>query len=90
VPHLYQLRPHLSLLANQFVDRLRERTHVEARHEALVSQLDVFDRVYEMSSQRISDYPASRKEQTPEWIIIVLLAAETLLLLIEVLWTLEK
>jgi hypothetical protein len=90
VPHLYQPRPHLPLLANQLVDRLRERTHVETRHEALVTQLDVFDRVYEMSSQRISDFTAARKSHTLEWIIIVLLAAESLLLLIEVLWMLEK
>ncbi len=88
VPYLYQPRPHLPPLANQLIDRLRERAHIENRHEALAAQLDVFDRVYEMTSQLISDFTASRQQKTLEWVIIVLLAAETLLLLIDLLWTL--
>lgn len=88
VPHLYQPRPHLPPLANQLIERLRERAHVEDRHEALVSQLDVFERIYEMNSQRISDFKAAQHQTTLEWVIIVLLAAEGVLLLIELLWTL--
>jgi hypothetical protein len=84
-PRLYQPRPHLSLLANQLLDRLREKAHIEDRLEALDAQLEVFVRIYEMNSQRISDFKNSRQERTLEWVIIVLLATETLLLLLDVL-----
>ena len=40
---------------------------------------------YEMAGQRFSEFRITRHETTLEWVIIVLLAAETLLLLIEVL-----
>ncbi len=86
VPHLHQPRPQLLPLANQLVDRLREKTHVEHRHEALASQLDVCDRMYEMISQRISDHKSAQKSHALEWVIIVLLATETLLLLADLLW----
>jgi len=88
-PHLAQAQARLSPLANQLKDRLREKTCVEDRIEGVAAQLDVFERVYEMSSQRISDYKSSRQSHTLEWVIIVLLAAETLILFIELLWTLE-
>jgi hypothetical protein len=88
-PHLYQPRAHLAPLANQLIERLREKAHVEDRHEALGSQLEVFERVYEMNSQRISDFNIARQDRTLEWVIIVLLASETFLLLIDVLWTLK-
>jgi hypothetical protein len=86
IPHLYQPRAYLPPLANQLVDRLRERAHVEARHEALSSQLEAFEHVYEMNSQRISDFTTAQQGRTLEWIIIVLLAAEALLLLIDLVW----
>jgi hypothetical protein len=86
-PHLSQPRGHLSPLANQLLDRLREKNHVEDRVEALGSQLEVFERIYEMTNQKISDFTSSRKERTLEWVIIVLLAAEVVLLLIDILWS---
>lgn len=88
-PHLYQPRPRRSPLAHQLMERLREKAHAEERIEALGSQMDVFERIYEMNSQRISDAKLSKKERTLEWVIIILLATETLLLLIDLLWTLE-
>ena len=87
-PHLYQPRANMPPLANQLMERLRDRAHVEARHEALVSQLEAFERIYEMTSQRISDFKDAQKSRTLEWVIIVLLAAETMLLLLELIWTL--
>ena len=59
---------------------------IEERHDALSSQLDVFERVYEQTAQRISDFTTAQQSRTLEWIIIVLLAAESLLLLIDLLW----
>jgi hypothetical protein len=85
-PHLYLSRRQLSPLANQLLERLREKALVEGRLEALQSQLEAFERICETTSQRISDYKAARQEQTLEWVIIVLLATETVLLLIELLW----
>ncbi len=84
-PHLHQPRAYLSPLANQLLDRLREKNHVEDRAEALAAQLEVFERIYEMTSQKIGDFTAARKERTLEWVIIVLLAAEVVLLLIDIL-----
>ena len=86
VSHLYQPRAGLTPLATQLVERLRERASVEERHDALVSQLEVFERVYELTGQRISDFTAAQQSRTLEWVIIVILAAEALLLLIDLLW----
>jgi hypothetical protein len=89
-PHLSQPRAHLSPLANQLLDRLREKNHVEDRVEALGSQLEVFERIYEMTGQKISDFTSSRKARTLEWVIIILLATEVVLLLIDILWSFEE
>ncbi len=87
IPFLLHPRAHLPMLANQLMERLRERVHVEERQTALIAQLEVFERIYEMNSQRISEFKAAKKEQMLEWIIIVLLAAESLFLLVDLLKT---
>jgi hypothetical protein len=89
-PRLCRPATHLSSLATQLGERLREKTRVEDRLETVGAQLEVFERVYEMASQRFSEFRTARQEQTLEWLIIVLLAAETVLLMIEVLLTLER
>jgi hypothetical protein len=89
-PSLHRPGTHLSSLAIQLGERLRERTRIEDRFETLGHQLETFERVYEMASQRFSEYRTSRHETTLEWVIIVLLAAETLLLLTEVMLQLER
>src|SRR5262249_28130901 len=61
-PRLYRPGAHLSSLANQLGERLREHARVEDRLEHLAGQLEVFDRVYEMSSQRISEFRTARQE----------------------------
>lgn len=85
LPHLHRPALLLPALANQLGERLRERLRVEDRIEYVSQQLEVYDRVYEMVSQRLSDLRQSGEEQTLEWIIILLLAAETLLLLVGLL-----
>lgn len=84
-PHLYRPRFHLTPLENQLLERLWEKAHVEDRMEAVDSQLEVFEQVYEMNSQKISEFKIARQERTLEWIIIVLLATETILLLVDLL-----
>jgi len=85
-PRLTQTRPHLTPVGNQLFERLCERSQTESRLESLTAQLEVFVRIYEMSSQRISDFKHARQGQVLEWIIILLLAAEALLLLLDLFW----
>lgn len=76
---------HPPTLAGQLGERLRERTRLSARVEILQEQVDVLDRVYELCAQRIGDFAVARRHLTLEWVIIVLLAAELVVLLVEVL-----
>jgi hypothetical protein len=89
-PRLYRPGAHLPSLANQLDERLREFARIEDRLDGLAAQLEVFDRVYEMSSQRFSEFRTTKQQTSLEWVIIVLLAAETLLLVIEVILALER
>lgn len=75
-------------LASQAAERLREKSRLSERLEHLREQLDVFERVYELCAQRLSDFTSSRKSHHIEWIIVVLLAFEVLLLVIDLLGTL--
>ncbi len=86
---LLQTRPSLGSLAQDLGERLRDKARIESRMETLDGHLEVFEHVYEMASQRIGETRASRKEQNLEWLIVVLLAAEVLMLLLDLLWTLE-
>jgi uncharacterized Rmd1/YagE family protein len=56
------------------------------RLETADGQLEVFEGVYEMSGQRMGEYRAAREEHVLEWVIILLLAAELLLLLVQTVW----
>lgn len=78
---------HPPTLASQLTERLKERSRLVERAEVLGDQMDVFERVYDMCAQRSSDYALSRKETTLEWIIIVLLSAELIVLLVDMLST---
>jgi len=85
-PHLFEADVRLPVTAQKLGAELREKARLEARLEAVDGQLEVFEHIYEMSSQRIGEYRASREEHTLEWIIIVLLAAETFALLAQIVW----
>jgi hypothetical protein len=89
-PHFYGPQPHLQPLANQLLERLRERARIDDRVEILYGQFEVVVETYEMASQRISDYKHARRSHALEWGIIVLLFAEVVLLLFDLLWTMEK
>jgi hypothetical protein len=82
-PQIQRPLVHPPTLASQIGERLRERTRLAERVEFADGQLAVFEHVYEMCSQRASEFLQSRKGHNLEWIIIVLLAAQTLLLLFE-------
>jgi hypothetical protein len=76
-------------LATQVAERLRERTRLAERADFLGGQLDLFERVYELCGHRSSEFALSRKSLTLEWVIIVLLAVQTLLVVIDMLSNLE-
>lgn len=77
-------------LATQAAERLREKSRLSDRLQLLREQLEVFERVYEPCGQRISDFLSSRKSHTLEWVIVVLLACETLLLVVDLLSSLTE
>ncbi|MFM7058138.1 MAG: hypothetical protein ACKO2P_14560 [Planctomycetota bacterium] len=77
-------------LASQAAERLREKSRLGERLEHLSEQLDVFERVYELCGQRLSDFISSRKSHMLEWIIVVLLTFELLLMVIDLLSTLTQ
>ncbi|MEI7702714.1 MAG: hypothetical protein WCK86_23160 [Planctomycetia bacterium] len=74
-------------LSSQAGERLREKSRLGDRLQFLREQVEVFEKVYELCGQRVSDFVSSRKSHLLEWIIIVLLAFETLLLVVDLLGT---
>ena len=72
-------------LASQMQERLRERLHVATRLEALEVQLEMFERIYDQCSQRVSDFALSRKSYILEWVIVLLLLMQTAMHVIELL-----
>ena len=79
--HLYSPDPKLTTAAQKLGEELREKGRTEARTEIVDGQIEVFEHIYEMSSQRMGEYRAARQGHIMEWVIIVLLAAEALLML---------
>ena len=79
-PHVYP-----PTLASQVSERLRERLRLRHRVEVLQDQLEVFERVYDNLSQRASDHKHAHKGHTLELVIVVLLAAQTLMVVFELL-----
>lgn len=72
-------------LASQVGERFRERLGVSYRLEALDTQFELFERVYDGCSERASDFVLARKGHTLEWIIILLLALQTALSIFDLL-----
>lgn len=70
-------------LASQISERLRERSRLVDRLDFCDQQLEVFADVYGMCGERVSEFFLARKGHTLEWVIIVLLAFQTLLLVFE-------
>jgi hypothetical protein len=89
LPHV--LTPHVypPTLASQVSERMRERMRMRHRLEVIQEQLEVFERIYDTCAQRASDYRANRKGHLLEMVIIVFLAAQTLLTLFEILTQME-
>lgn len=85
VPHLDLPPLHPPSLASQVAERLRERDRTAERAEHLAGQLEVQERVYDLCAQRSSDWGLAWKSIALEWAIVVLLAVETVLILVDLL-----
>ena len=86
---LYHPTPSLGAAGVELGQRLREKANLESRMETCDGHLEIYEYVYEMGSQRMGEFQAARKEQKLEWLIIVLLAIEVVILILELLWKLE-
>ena len=84
-PQVHTPRLHPPTLAGQIAERLRDRTRLAERLEFAVQQAEVLVRVYEQCGQRASDAVISGRHLRLEWAIVVLLAAETLFLFVDLL-----
>lgn len=74
-------------VASQIQERFRERFGVVYRVESLASQFEMFERIYDNCSQRASEYVHTRKSLALEWVIIILLLTQIVIVLIEYLST---
>lgn len=82
-PHVLAPHAHPPTLASQLGERLRERGRMSHRVEALSAQIEVFERVYEGCGQKASEFMIARTGHTLEWVIIVLLLTQTVLVCVE-------
>jgi len=82
-PWLLGARAALPGEAGGAVERLREKARVEARLEAVDGQLEVYEYIYELANQRMSEHRHFRTERALEIAIVVLLAAELALMFYE-------
>lgn len=84
-PLLRQPTPQPPTLAGQVGERLRDRGRVGERLEHAVEQADLLERVYAGCGDRVAEFVASRRHATLEWVIILLLVAEVVLLAVDLL-----
>ena len=80
VPHVYP-----PTLASQIAERFRERTRMAERLDLVAEKLEVHERIYDLCSQRVSEFMVARRGHMLEWVIIILLAAQTILWFVEYL-----
>lgn len=79
-PHVYP-----PTLSNQLSERLRERARMTHRYESVDDQFDLFERIYEMTAQRTSDYSLARTGHILEWTIILMLGTQLTLAIFELM-----
>jgi len=70
--------------ARRLGEELRDKSDLETRLEILDGRIEVYEYIYEVAGQRISDYRHFRREYAVEIIIAAILAIEVLLVAYEV------
>ncbi len=86
-PHIHLAPEHPPTLAGQLAERLRDRSRLVDREEFAGEQIDTIIRLYETAGQRVSEYGLAQREYVLIWMIVFLLAAEIILLLVDLLST---
>lgn len=86
-PAIHRPAPQPPTLAGQLGERLRDRTRVVERLEHAVEQADLLERVYTGCGDRVAEFVSSRRHATLEWVIILLLVVEVVLLAVDLLAT---
>ena len=84
-PAIHALPVHPPTLASQLGERLRDRTRLTERHEHAIEKAELAERVAETCGQRAVDLVIARRQLALEWAIVVLLVAQTALLLVDIL-----
>ena len=84
-PRVHRPPEHPPTLAGQLGERLRDRCRLADREEFADDQLETIIRLYEGCGQRASDRMLAQREHVLTWVIVLLLAAETVLLLVDLL-----
>ncbi len=84
-PRIHLPPEHPPTLAGQLGERLRERSRLVDREEFVDEQIDTIIRLYETTGQRVSEYTKAHREYILIWVIVLLLGAEILLLLTDLL-----
>lgn len=84
-PRIMLPTAHPPTLSAQVGERLRDRARLVPRLEFLEGGLEVFERVYDACAQRSSDYMLARRGHALEWVIIVLLLSQIVLVSVEML-----
>jgi hypothetical protein len=82
-PHLHRPSATLPSEARRLFARLASKAQVADRLEAISDRLETCEDLYEGACDRITDYKAYRKGNWLEIAIVILLAAETILLLVQ-------
>jgi hypothetical protein len=85
IPLAVQAAQYPPTLESQTAERLRERMRIEDRLDVAERQIEAFERVYDMCGQRSSDFMLARSGHILEWIIIILLAVQTILTVIDLI-----
>jgi len=84
-PAVHHPAPQPPTLAGQLGERLRDRSRLTDRLEHAVDQADLLERVYAGCGDRVSELVISRRHATLEWVIVLLLVAEVLLIAVDLL-----
>lgn len=84
-PAIHAAPVHPPTLASQLGERLRDRARLVERHELANDRADLAERVCETCGQRAADVAIARRQLALEWAIVVLLVAQTALLIVELL-----
>jgi hypothetical protein len=79
-PRLFSPATGLAAAGFKLGEELREKAGIEDRAEIVDGQLEVFEHVYEMASQRMGEFRASLAGHRVEMVIVWILVVEALLM----------